>query len=174
MIDFRDTSTPWWRKTYDLEDVDKEGVEVQLSGHLLEDLAFNVGYTYQDWEYDGKYPKMGDRLSDKAKHRVKGGLRYRILPRTLCLLDYSYQSDQIEYVHTTDPVTDKTTTYTNRMSSYQVFDLAVEHTLIRDKGYLKDLKIKVYSNNVLDEEYTQSRGYPMTDRTFGITLSCSL
>ena len=116
---------------------------------------------------------MGDRLSDKAKHRFKGGLRYRILPSTLCMLDYSYQSDQIEYGHTTD-ANDVTTTYTNRMNSHQVVDLAVEHTLVRDQGYLKDLKIKVYSNNVLDEDYTQTRGYPMTDRTFGCALSCSL
>ncbi len=173
MIDYDDRSTPWHRRTYDLEDVDKEGVEIQLSGHLFENLAFNVGYSYQDWDYDGKYPDMGDRLSDKAKHRVKGGLRYNILPSTLCLLDYSYQSDQIEYGHTTD-ANDVTTTYTNRMDSYQVFDLAVEQTLIRDKGYLKDLTIKVYSNNVLDKEYKQKRGYPMTDRTFGFTLSCSL
>jgi len=174
VIDYDDRSTPWHRRTYDLDNVDKDGVEVQLSGHLLQDLAFNVGYSYQDWEYDGKYPEMGDRLSDKAKHRVKGGLRYRILPSTLCMLDYSYQSDQIEYGHTTDPVTEETTTYTNRMDSYQVFDLAVEQTLIRDRGYLRDLKIKVYSNNVLDEDYKQKRGYPMTDRTFGCALSCSL
>ena len=175
VIDFDDKSTPWHRRTYDLEDVDKEGVEIQLSGHLLQDLAFNVGYSYQDWDYDGKYPEMGDRLSDKAKHRVKGGLRYKILPSTLCLLDYAYQSDQIAYNHREEPPgSENWIEYTNRMDSHQVFDVAVEHTLIRDKGFLKDLKLKVYSNNVLDEEYEQARGFPMTDRTFGVALSCSL
>lgn len=155
--------------------MDKQGVEVQLSGQLWKDLAFNAGYTYQDWDYDGKYPEMGDRLSDKAHHRVNGGLRYKIMENTLCMLDYSYQSDQIAHNHREEPPgSDNWVTYTNRMSSHQVVDLAVEHTLVREQGYLEDLKIKVYSNNVLDEDYTQTRGFPMTDRTFGCALSCSL
>ena len=158
----------------DLKDVQKEGVEIQLSGHLLQDLAFNVGYTYQDWDYDGPYTAAYEELSDKAHHRVKGSLRYRILKNTLCMLDYAYQSEQIAHIMEEEPPdSGNTISYTNRMDSYQVFDLAVEQTLLRDRGYLKDLKIRVYSNNVLDEEYEQARGFPMTDRTFGVALSCS-
>ena len=146
-----------------------------MSGHLLENLSFDMGYTFQAWECSsGEYPqKMEDRLSDKAKHQVKGRLRYRILPRTLCLLDYAYQSDQIERGHKTDPVTDKTSTYINRMDAHQVLDLAVEHTLLQDWVYFKDFKIKIFSNNILDREYKEARGYPMTERSFGCTLSCS-
>jgi len=167
--------SPWGRRLRSLDDVDKDGVEVNLSGHFGKELAFNLGYTYQDFDYDGPYLAAAQKLSDRADHRVNAGLRYRILKDTLCMLDYSYQSRQVEHVQREDPWgSGNIVSYKNRMDGHQIFDFAIEHTLFQNRSLLKKLKIKFYINNLLDEDYEEARGYPMTDRTFGCALSCSL
>ena len=167
--------SPWGRRLRSLDDVDKDGVEVNLSGHLWKDLAFNLGYAYQDFDYDGPYLAAAQKLSDRAHHRVNAGFRYRIFKDTLCMLDYSYQSEQEEHIQREQPWgSGKLINYTNKMDSHQVIDFAIEHTLFRNKGLLKDFRIKFYINNLFDEDYQEAKGYPMTDRTIGCALSCSL
>jgi iron complex outermembrane receptor protein len=62
--------------------------------------------------------------------------------------------------------------YVNEVSlnSYHVFDFAVEQQLFHDWHHLKKGTLKLYVNNLFDEAYSNSQGYPMTDRTFGATL----
>jgi iron complex outermembrane receptor protein len=57
------------------------------------------------------------------------------------------------------------------LESYQVFDFAVEQTLFENRYGMKTAKLKLYINNLFDEAYSNSRGYPMTDRTFGAALN---
>ena len=90
----------------------------------------------------GPAGNAAEKLDDRAKHRVNAGLRYNLFEKTLLLLDYKYQEKQIAYVCEEEP-----------------------------NGFIKDGVLKFYVNNLLDEEYENSRGYPMTDRTFGVALS---
>ncbi len=155
----------------DLGEVDKEGVEVEMSGHLLENLSFNIGYAYQDWDYDGQFLEAAEELSDRAKHRFSAGVRYRPFKTTLCILDYRYQDEQIAHIQREEPPdSGHIISYENPMNSYQVFDFAIEQNLIQDKLHIKDLSVKLFINNLFNESYEEERGYPMTDRTYGIAL----
>lgn len=158
----------------DLGEVDKEGVEINLSGHVLEGLAFNLGYTYQDWDYDGQYLEASEALSDRAHHRLNAGLRYYPFKDTLLMLDYRYQDEQIAHIQEEDPPdSGHIISYENPMNSYQVFDFAVEQRLVHDRKYIKDLSVKFFVNNLTNQGYEEEDGYPMTDRTYGIALKGS-
>jgi iron complex outermembrane receptor protein len=61
--------------------------------------------------------------------------------------------------------------HTVEMDAYQVFDFAIEQTLFQKYGAIENGLLKFYINNLFDEEYENTRGYPMTDRTFGAALS---
>ena len=167
---------PWGRRRLNLEQVIKEGIELELNGHIFDPLSFYVSYAYTDWRYHGPhtapYGDAAEQLDDRAKNRVNAGLRYHLFENTLLLLDYKYQEKQIAYVCEEEPEgSDIWHCYDNPMDSYDVFDFAVEQTLFKKYGVLKDVVLKFYVNNLFDEEYENSRGYPMTDRTYGGSLS---
>jgi outer membrane receptor protein involved in Fe transport len=88
----------------------------------------------------------------------------------LLLLDYEYQDEQVAY-NSEEVEEDVWIFYSVPMDSYDVFDFAVEQTLFKKYGFAKDAVLKVYVNNLFDEEYENSSGYPMTDRTIGTALS---
>ncbi len=168
--------SPWGRRKINLEEVVKEGVEVEINGHIIDPLSFYVSYAYNDWRYKG--PNTGpagvaaEKLGDRAKHRVNAGLRYNLFEKTLFLLDYKFQDEQIAEVCDEDPDDPELwICYDNPMAAYHVFDFGIEQTLFKEYGFIKDGVLKFYVNNLLDEEYENTRGYPMTDRTYGVALS---
>lgn len=167
---------PWGRRRLNLEQVVKEGVELELNGHIIDPLSFYVSYTYTDWRYHGPhmapYGDAAEQLDDRAKNRVNAGLRYNLFENTLLLLDYKYQEKQIAYECEEEPEgSDIWHCYDNPMDSYHVFDVGIEQTLFKEYGFIKDGVLKFYVNNLFDEDYENSRGYPMTDRTYGAALS---
>ena len=167
----------WGRRMISLEDVRKDGIDIEINGQLIKNLGFYVSYSFNEWKYRGPHnggPEewADDDLSDRAKHRLNAGLRYRALKNTLLLLDYKYQSEQTQQL--TEMVNDDPSDlYIKQVSmdKFHVFDFAVEQVLFTDWNKLKKGTLKLYVNNVLDEEYSNSRGYLMTDRTFGAALS---
>lgn len=168
--------SPWGRRKINLDKVIKEGVEVEINGHIIDPLSFYVSYAYNDWRYKGPNTGpagvAGEKLGDRAKNRVNAGLRYNLFENTLLLLDYKYQDEQIAEVCEEDPPgSDFWDCYDNPMDSYDVFNFAIEQTLFKKRGFIKDAVLKFYVNNLFDEDYENSRGYPMTDRTYGGALS---
>ena len=153
-----------------LEKVHRHGVEVELNGHILDNLSFYASYAYQELKSKGPEPVGKTELDDRAKHRVNAGLRYNLFENTLLMLDYKYQSKQVAY-SSEEVAEDEWVFYSVPMDSYDLFDFAIEQTLFKEYGFIKDGVLKFYVNNLLDEEYENSRGYPMTDRTFGAALS---
>lgn len=164
-------SSPWSRRTLNLDKVIKEGVEVELNGHIVDSLSFYFSYAYQDWKSKGPEPE-GKELGDRAKHRVNAGLRYTLFEKTLLLVDYKFQDKQISHVNEEDPPeSGNWLTYDVPMAAYHVFDFGIEQTLFKEFGFIKDGVLKLYVNNLFDEKYENSRGYPMTDRTYGVALN---
>ena len=153
-----------------LEKVHRHGVELELNGHILDNLSFYVSYAYQELKSKGSEPAGKTELADRPKHRVNAGLRYNLFENTLLMLDYKFQDKQVAY--SADEVAeDEWVFYRVPMDAYDLFDFAIEQTLFKEYGFIKDGVVKFYVNNLLDEEYENSRGYPMTDRTFGAALS---
>ncbi len=169
--------SPWGRRMISLEDVEKDGIDIEINGQLMKNLGFYVSYSFNEWKYKGPHnggpEEWADQdLSDRAKHRLNAGLRYRALKNTLLLLDYKYQSEQTQQL--TEMVNDDPSDlYIKQVSmdKFHVFDLAVEQVLFTEWNKLKKGTLKLYVNNLLEEEYSNSRGYLMTDRTFGAALS---
>lgn len=153
-----------------LEKVHRHGVEVELNGHILDNLSLYASYAYQEFKSKGPEPVGKTELDDRAKHRVNAGLRYNPFENTLLMLDYKYQSKQVSYT-SEEVAEDEWVFYTVPMDAYDVFDFAIEQTLFKEYGFVKDGVLKFYATNLLDEEYENSRGYPMTDRTYGVAVS---
>ncbi|WP_213183094.1 TonB-dependent receptor, FCYXU motif-type [Desulfosarcina cetonica] len=152
-----------------LEKIVRHGIEVQLSGHLMDDLFFYCGYAYQKFENKGGELAGEDAIDNVAQNRVNAGLRYRLLPNTTLLLDYKYQDDQV--IQKAEEVAPDVWAFSEiAMDAYHVFDLAVKQTLFKRWGFLENATLKVYVNNLLDEDYENLSGYPATDRTYGAAL----
>lgn len=153
-----------------LDKVIRHGVEVEISGNLLDSLSLYLSYAYQKYNYDGSEP-AGMELGDVAKHRVNAGLRYRPFVRTTLMIDYKYQDKQIAHVLEETPAgSGNYVSIDNPMDAYHVFDLSVKQKLYSGQ-IIKDLCLGFYVNNMFDEDYENTRGYPMTDRTFTGSLS---
>ncbi len=156
-----------------LEKVTRHGVEVQLNGHLMDDLSFYLGYAYQTFDNKGGEPAGETAVDNIAKNRVNAGLRYHLFENTLLLLDYKYQDEQV--VQKSEEITPNEWEFTKiPMDAYHVFDLAVQQTLFKHRGPLKNATLKFYINNLLNEDYENLSGYPATDRTCGAALSFEL
>ena len=153
-----------------LDEVIRRGVEVELNGSLVDALSFYVSYAFQDFDYDGSEP-AGKELGDVAKHRVNAGLRYRPFDRTVLMLDYKYQDEQIAHTVAESPAgSGNYVSYDTPMAAYNVFDLGVKQTLYSGAN-IKDLALGVYVNNLFNEKYENSRGFPMTDQSYTAELS---
>lgn len=167
----------WGRRMLGLEKVHKEGVDVELNGSLMEALDFYISYSFNEWKYKGPHNGGPEEwadldLSDRAKHRLNAGLRYQLFEKTLLMLDYKFQDDQVQQIiEIVDD--DPSDLYVREavLDSYHVFDFAVDQQLFENWNNIKKGTLKVYVNNLLDEEYSNSRGFPMTDRTIGAALT---
>jgi iron complex outermembrane receptor protein len=156
-----------------LEKVIRKGVDVEFDGNLLDNLSFYVGYAFQEFENKGSEPVGVEEVDDRPKHRVTAGLRYKPFINTTMMLDYEYQSRQVAY-SSVEVAADEYVFYSVPMDAYHVFDLACQQQVFETFGYLKNGKVKLYINNLFNETYEDSRGYPMTDQTVGIAVSFSI
>lgn len=154
-----------------LERVQRHGVEVELNGSLYDRLSFYVSYAYQEFENKGSELAGTTELDDRAKNRVNAGLRYRMAENTMMLIDYKHQSKQVAENAEEDEDTGEWTFTAVPMDAYHVFDFGIQHTFCRQCGYLKNPVLRICCNNIFDEKYTNTRGYLMTDQTFGASLS---
>jgi len=167
----------WDRRKVALEKVHLDGIELELNGHIIDNLKFYLSCAYNDWKYKGPHnggpeETADERLSDRAKYRVTAGLRYNLFENTRLFLDYEYQDKQVkEIVDVIDEDAGEWEVREIQIDSYEIFDLAVEQTLFEKWGFIREGSLKLYVNNLLDKEYQTSRGYPATDRTYGIALS---
>lgn len=147
-----------------LDEVDRYGVEVEVNGSLPGNFSFYASYAFQDLQYDGPEP-AGRALGDVAQHRVNAGLRWLPFPKTTVMLDYKFQDKQIAHVITEQPAgSGNYVSRDNPMDAFHMFDFGVEQNLLSN-NILKDVVVGLYVNNLFDEDYEESRGYPMPGRS---------
>jgi iron complex outermembrane receptor protein len=153
-----------------LEEMRRHGLELELDGRLTDKLSFYLTYAWQNFDNQGGEP-AGEKAQDsQAENRLTAGLRCKLFDKTTLLLDYSYQGDEtVEVAEEIKP--DVWTFHETENPSYSVFNLGLRHVLLENSHNLKDLTLGLHVNNVLDEEYWETKGAPATDRTFGVTLS---
>jgi iron complex outermembrane receptor protein len=153
-----------------LEKVIRQGVELEFSGDLMRDLSFYLGYAYSDLDSKGDEPAGVREASNRSKHRVNAGLRYDLFENTTLLLDYKYQDEQISEI-TEELAEDVWVIREVAIDSFHLVDFGIRQNLFQQWGPLSNGVLRLFVNNVFDETYTDSSGYPATDRTFGIGFS---
>lgn len=153
-----------------LDEMRQQGVELELDGHIQENLSFYVNYAFTEMRNMGDEPAGKEAEDERAKHRVNAGLRYNLFENTQLMLDYKFQDKQISQF-SEEVSEDEYIWHTIEMDKYHVFDFAIEQTLFKKSGFLEDAVATFYINNLFDEVYENTRGFPMTDRTYGGALS---
>ncbi|MGD9210762.1 MAG: TonB-dependent receptor, partial [Desulfobacteraceae bacterium] len=153
-----------------LEEVYRHGIDVELGGHLTEKLSLYFSYAWQTFENQGDEKAGETELDERAENRLNVGARYALFEKTLLMLDYYYQSEEVTETY------DEDTDYFNEVENdpYHLFDVGISQTLIESKGTLKDMILSFYIKNLFDESYYDSSGFPATDRTYGVSLSLNI
>ncbi len=154
-----------------LKKVIQQTVELQAGGHIFDDLSFYFGYAFLDFDNKGGEPAGEMECDQRAKHRVNTGIEYNLSENTSLFIDHIYQDEQITEKSVGTPQNPELEEV--KMDSYNVFNFAVKQTLFDTWGQIKNGNIKLYVNNLFDEEYMNSDGYPATDRTYGAAVNFS-
>ncbi len=155
-----------------LEEVYRHGIDIDLGGHIFDQLSFNLSYSWQKFENQGDEPAGETELDQRAEHRISAGLRYDVLANTALLLDYAYQGD--ETIQISEQVSKDVWDFREvKNDAYHTVDFSVQQKLPFVKGFMKDALVTVYVKNIFDEEYFDTSGFPASDRTFGTTLTLS-
>lgn len=153
-----------------LDQVIRQGVELEASGSILDNLSFYLGYAYQALENQGDEPAGAAAASNEPKHRIKAGLRYEPIAGTTLMLDYRFDDDQVnEYSEEIEE--DVYILRQVAIDAHHLVDFGVRQRLFEDWGFAHEGYLRLFANNVFDAEYEDARGYPSTDRTFGLSLS---
>jgi outer membrane receptor protein involved in Fe transport len=159
-----------------LEQVHRHGIDLELGGHLTDDLSFYLTYAWQKFSNQGDEPAGETELHKQAEHRMTAGLVYALFEKTTLMLDYYYQSE--ETTETAENLADDDEDdiwifHESENPSYSVVNFGVQQLLYKSERSLREARLKVYVKNLFDEEYSNASGYPATDRTFGVSLSLS-
>ena len=165
----------WGRLKIGLEDVYKNGIELEINGDITEKLSMNISVAYVDWRYDGptggKEEMSADDLKGRAKYRINSGVTYDCTDRLQFHLDYKHQDKEVhEEIILID---DKANIYQVdevEIDSYGVMDFSAAYKL-PDMWQIKNPRVKAFVNNLLDKEYVNKSGYLAPDRTFGVSLN---
>ncbi len=169
-------NSPWGRRMAGLEDVSKDGIEMEINGDVTDQLSMNISFAYVDWQYDG--PKTGyegmsaGALSNRAKYRINSGVTYNLTDRLQFHMDYKHQDKQerdvIDIIDEDAGIFDIRTV---QIDSYGVMDFSASYLLFEKWKRVENPTLKVFVNNALDEDYVNVSGYPATERTYGTALS---
>jgi iron complex outermembrane receptor protein len=156
-----------------LEEVIRHGVELQFSGHLTNDLSFLLGYAWQDFENQGDEPAGETELDDRAANRVTGKLTYQLFETTSVTLDYEYQDEQV--IQSAEEIAPDVYTFEEiPLAEFHVVDLSIQHKLFENWRGVKNGTFKLFINNLLNEDYENTSGYPATGLTVGTGVSFQL
>lgn len=152
-----------------LDEVWRHGIDVEVGGHLLEDLSFYLSYSWQDFDNRGDEPAGQTELDQRAKNRVSAGLRYQLFEKTTLMLDYYYQDDEVTEI-SEEIAPDVFDFRQVEIDNYHTVDVGIEQVLFENKWLLQKSVLNLYVRNLFDEEYYDTTGYPAVDRFYGASL----
>jgi len=156
-----------------LDQMITQGINLEFSGNITDNFSFYLGYAYLNMENQGDELAGVDAASDRAKHRVKAGLRYEVIKGTTLLLDYKYQDKQVSE-YSEEIAEDEWVVRRVAIDAHSLVDLGLKQKLFEKWGFAKEAYLSVFVNNLFNTDYEDSRGYPATDRTFGVSLSFAI
>lgn len=156
-----------------LDEVVRQGIELQFNGSITESLDFMVGWAWQNFKNQGNEPAGETELDNRPENKVTGKLTWQIIDPTRLIFDYEFQDKQITV--TSEEISPDVYEFDEiAIDSFHLFNLAVEQTLFEKWNGLKNGILKLYVKNLLDEEHKNISGYPATDRVVGAAFSVQL
>lgn len=153
-----------------LDGMIRQGLEMEFSGNILDNLSFYLGCAYQNLRSQGDELAGTDATSNEPEYRVKAGLRYEIIPGTTLLLDYHFEDDQVNEYYEELGV-DEYIFRQVAIDAYHLFDFGVSQKVFEKWGFAQKGTLRFFVNNLFNTDYEDSKGYPATDRTFGVAFS---
>jgi iron complex outermembrane receptor protein len=169
-------NSPWGRRMAGLEDVSKNGIELEVNGDVTDKLSMNFSVAYVDWQYDGSQGSWetmsSDALTNRAKYRINSGITYSMTDKLQFHMDYKHQDKQEQDV--TEIIDEDAGLFdvrTVKIDSYGIMDFSVAYVFFKQWRRIEKPTLKVFINNALDTDYVNVSGYPGTERTFGTSLS---
>jgi iron complex outermembrane receptor protein len=148
----------------------RQGLELELSGNILDNLSFYLGCAYQNLENQGDELVGDEAACNEPEYRIKAGLRYEVIPGTTLLLDYHFEDDQVNNYYE-EISADEYVFKQVSIDAYHLFDFGVSQKLFEKWGFAQKGTLRFFVNNLFNTDYEDSRGYPATDRTFGVAFS---
>ncbi len=149
-----------------LHEVIRQGVELQVDGHLGDKLYFLLGYAWQDFENQGNEPAGETDLGNQIDNYLTARVTYQLSPATSMTLHYEYKDDQV-ITTSTEIAPDIWEFEDISIDSFDVVNLSLTHTLFEKWQGLNKGTLRLYVNNLLNEDYQNTSGYPATDLTVG-------
>jgi vitamin B12 transporter len=134
------------------DEIDANGVEVELSWNPFDVLDINANYTFTE--------RKGDNAIRIPKHKVNLALGYQVCETTNLSLSYAYTGERFD--------TNFMTFTDEPLEAFSLVNLYVEHQLLPNR-----LKVFVNGYNLLNEEYTEVIGFTTRGRNvaFGLNLN---
>jgi iron complex outermembrane receptor protein len=146
------------RVVYNIDNVELTGFEVDIDSKIYNDVYVFANYTYQTTDKEGDIldqSNISDELSELPEHKYNIGVKYQRDDGTLAKLTLKWvDSREVPLGAATGPETGK-------MDDYFLLNGLITYPVIKDLGY-----VYVGCENILDEEYEETYGYPMPDRMF--------
>ncbi len=143
------------RVIYNIDNVKLTGFELDIDSKLFNNVYAFANYTYQITDKEGDIldkSNISDEISELPEHKFNVGIQYKRDDGALARLTLKWVDSREVPVNESD---------IEEMDSYSLLNCIIKYPVIKDHGYLY-----AGCENILDEEYEESCGYPMPDRMF--------
>ena len=137
------------------EELRFQGVEVNGSYTAGEDLRLRMAYTYLDSENRGENAAT-NAVQNRPEHKLSLRADYDLAAGTRFYAAYMYVAGALA-------VSRNTPVETTEVGDYNVFDLGVSQSLMNDR-----VRVIGRIENLFDEDYQESFGFPQPGRRFYI------
>ena len=143
--------------SYNVDSVKIQGMEFSLSRSITARFNGFASYAYQSYEIEDSLAGTADwyYFDLNPRHNFNLGLRYQVWKNTLFAVDFHSESS-------------RGTRSGGDMPGFSVTNLSVEQSLFKKK-----VRAIFYANNIFDEKYEETYGYPMPGTNFGCRMKFS-
>lgn len=129
------------------EEFTVNGVEVELTSTIVENLQFSANYTFTELK-----EKVALRI---PKHKINANVSYNFTPKNYVGLSYQYLSDRLDKDFTAFPALDVD------LKSFSLVNFNFGREIMKDR-----LAISGGISNILNEDYEEVLGYTTKGRNF--------
>jgi len=139
------------------EEYQFKGVDIILSKPFLETGFLSIGYSYMETE-DKSTGTLRDELNYRPAHKFTVDVNYTWAFGLTAHADYMHVAEQYHYSRT-GPL------QKGELDDYSIVNLKLEQKLYKDNFF-----VYLGADNLLDEAYEESYGYPQSGRTAYVGL----